>query len=69
MTVRQLNRIMVSFDECSYFIMDVDNKVLCMPSSWMNVPRQLRDLEISTARLKYSSTSNAQVMVCIQIKR
>ena len=69
MTVRQLNRIMASFDECSYFIMDVDNKVLCMPSSWMNVPRQLRDLEISTARLKHSSTSNAQVMVCIQIKR
>ena len=69
MTVRQMHRIMFSFDECSYFITDVNNKVLCMPSSWMNVPRQLRDLEISTARLKYSSTSNAQVMVCIQIKR
>ena len=70
MTVRQLHRIMPSFDECSYFITDVDNKVLCMPSTWMNVPSQLRDSEIGTALLKDSSTSNEQVMdICIQIKR
>ena len=70
MTVRQLHRIMVLFDECSYLITDADNKVLCMPCTWMNVPRQLRDLEIYTALLKDSSTSNEKVMdICIQIKR
>ncbi len=62
MTIRELKVIISTTNYASYTIYDRYNHVLCMPTSWAYVPKELKDAKIHKAVPRLLDTGRTSVI-------
>ena len=62
MTIRELKVAISTTNYASYTIYDRYNHVLCMPASWVHVPKELKNAKIHRAVPRLLDTGRASVV-------